>query len=97
MENATAAQNPNSPEASAAPGVRAHAAPPTASTGLTLRVGDRIRLDWRKGSVEDARGGRERPYEVRVRWDGAKVPEYIVFETLARAHRLGRLERLSEG
>lgn len=63
---------------------------------LVLRPGTRIRVGWRKGRVEDVRGGWVRPYEVRVRWDGEGVPQYLVFTTLERDFRGGRLRVLEE-
>jgi hypothetical protein len=61
---------------------------------LVLRAGSRIQLGWRKGLVEEVRGGWVRPYEVRLRWEGEKVPLYLVFTTLERDFRAGRLRVL---
>lgn len=58
--------------------------------------GGRIRLGYRKGTVESVRGGRGKPYDVRILWDGEKSPVYLVFTSLERDFRAGRLQVLKD-
>ena len=61
---------------------------------LRLKRGTRIRLGHRTGTLEAVRGDWKEPYEVRIRWDGEKYPQYIVFRTLERDHEQGKLKVL---
>jgi hypothetical protein len=67
---------------------------PTPVGPLVLRKGDRVRLGYRTGRVEDVRGNWVKPYDVRIRWEGDPRPEYVVYGSLALEYRKGRLARL---
>lgn len=58
---------------------------------LVLQRGAKIRLGFRTGLVKSVRGGGKKPYEVMVRWDGEKYPQWITFRTLELDHERGRL------
>jgi hypothetical protein len=77
-----------------------HAGNPPALDGCASRLavspGGRIRLGYRQGTVESIRGGRGKPYDVRIRWDGESSPVYVVFSSLERDFRAGRLQVLEE-
>ena len=69
----------------------APAAPPPP---LALKRGSRIQLGFRKGTVDQPRGGGKKPYDVRVTWDGQKYPQFITFRTLELDYDKGRLKVL---
>ena len=62
---------------------------------LELAAGMRIQVGPRRGVVECVRGGWERPYEVRISWEGEKYPQYLVFPALEVDYRQGRLKILA--
>jgi len=67
---------------------------PDLKAPLSLAAGTRIQLDHRRGIVDWVRGNWVKPYDVRVRWDGEKQPEWHIFTTLERDYRQGRLKLL---
>ena len=69
-------------------------APEATLPPLTLTAGARIRLGYRSGTVEQVRGRWAWPYDIRIRWDGEKHPQYIVFTSLARDYQAKRLTLL---
>jgi len=85
MEAQPATTN-DAPEAASPPPV----SPPARE--LALKRGMRIRLGEKPGRVDCVRGGWVKPYEVRVHWDGEPQPQYIIFTSLQRDFREGRLQ-----
>ncbi|HZN57164.1 MAG TPA: hypothetical protein VFD71_03735 [Planctomycetota bacterium] len=71
-------------------------AAPAAAPPVPLRLarGAKIQLGRRQGVVEAVRGDWKKPYDVRVRWDGEKYPQYIIFRTLEIDNDSGRLKVL---
>lgn len=63
---------------------------------FALRSGTRLRLGPRRGTVTRLRGGTTEPYDVQIRWDGHKYPEWHIYRSLLYLHRQGRLEVLEE-
>ena len=83
--------------------VTAHSTPATAgaaglcaetiaSAPLALKRGARIQLGYRAGTVESVRGGWTKPYDVKVRWDSEKYPQWISHMTLELDHMHGKLK-----
>lgn len=64
---------------------------PTPPKPLALRRGDRIKLCYRRGRVDQVRGSWKKPYDVRISWDGEKYPVYVLYSSLELEHARGRL------
>jgi hypothetical protein len=58
---------------------------------LSIRRGSRIRLGRREGRIDTLRGGGPRPYDVLIRWDDEKYPQWLIYTQLEREHELGNL------
>jgi len=85
------AQSSGSVPDSASSSTRAATAAPIP---LELKKGMRIQIGYRRGTVESVRGGWSKPYDVRVRWDGEKYPQWILHRTLEADHESGKLKRI---
>jgi len=64
---------------------------------FALEPGARVRYGPDTGRVLEVRGGGEEPYEVEIRWDGKKYPEWHLYRSLARRFRGGDFEVLKPG
>src|SRR5438093_1100834 len=68
--------------------------PPECKDPLVLQRGARIQLGYRQGTVDCVRGGWKKPYDVLVRWEGEKYPQWLLFTTLELEYRKGTLKVL---
>lgn len=58
---------------------------------FALRTGSVIQLGPRTGRVEDVRGNRGVPYDVKIVWEGSKYPEWFQYVTLRHHYDRGVL------
>jgi len=98
-KNTEEARSPASgaPSAGTATAEPVTAETPERSGPLRLKKGRRIQHGYRQGTVDYVRGGWSEPYDVRVRWDGEKYPQWIVFKTLELDYKQGKLTLLDGG
>lgn len=87
----TAQQTPSAEPAEAQPATEAPRPP------FELKVGARIEYGPRTGKVVAVRGHGPQPYEVHIRWDGVKYPEWHIYVTLGRLYEQGQLKILEQG
>ena len=73
----------------------AETAKPTAA--FELIDGARIEYGTRSGKVTSVRGNGEKPYDVQIRWDGAKYPEWYLFAALRKASEEGEFRVVEQG
>lgn len=62
---------------------------------LSLRKGTRIRMGYREGVVLSVRGGRSKPYDFMVKWEGEKYPLWLLYSTAERDYQRGHLKTLA--
>jgi hypothetical protein len=65
--------------------------------GFALKSGARIQYGPRTGKVEEVRGGGPEPYEVKIRWEGSKYPEWALFASLRGFYQQGELKIVEQG
>lgn len=72
------------------------AAPPSAAplAPFSLRRGTRLQLGARTGTVEAVRWSGSHPYDVKLRWDGEKYPQFLLHRTLEFSYTSGALKLL---
>ena len=56
-----------------------------------LKTGARISYGQKQGKVISIRGNGKAPYEVGIRWDDEKHPEWMLFAALKLAYKQGNL------
>jgi hypothetical protein len=69
-------------------------AAPAKRAPFALRHGARVELGPKKGKVKIVRGTGDVPYDVQIRWDGEKYPEWHVYRTLQLHFDAGRFKIL---
>jgi hypothetical protein len=90
METKTPSETATAQSSTATP----KGAPSEVDGQLVLERGSRIQLGYRQGTVGCVRGGWTKPYDVRVRWDGEKYPQWLIFTTLELDYKKGNLKVL---
>jgi hypothetical protein len=73
------------------------AAPQTPRPPFDLLPGAQVQYGPRRGTVVEVRGNGFVPYDVLIRWDGVKYPEWSIYETLKRLYEQGEFKVLAPG
>ena len=89
VSESTASEAADNAEATPAPAARLEP--------FTLQKGARIELGHRTGKVLMVRGSGTVPYDVQVRWEGSKRPEWLIYRSLAVRYERGELKILKQG
>ncbi len=56
---------------------------------LVIKRGTRIQMGPRRGRIDQVRG--DPVYDVRVKWEGEKYPQFLLYQSLKRQYELGNL------
>jgi len=70
---------------------------PRPSGPFEIVPGARIEYGQRKGRVAEVRGNGAEPYDVEVRWEGAKYPEWFLFAALRQGWNEGEFRIVEQG
>ena len=75
-------------------------APLTEKPEFTLKTGAEVEYGPRKGVVESVRGGAagaDNFYDVLIRWEDQKYPEWYLYVTLKKLYAQGEFDILNQG